>query len=229
MKNANYKTKLIVLILLICTVMLMFSSCFLRAGGQGEREAVYYSHEEFLEFIKKYNSKNDGFVSTFISFDFDEIDIVGYKRYAWGMVANLKCFVDDPIYDKYQDDGMGINIIFYINDVDYNGVIIENAYQILCTYASNHVNYNYSQGELSMILYDNSLNQPHYFNYLKSDSLYNPNELEYHYIETYELKVNEDTVMQISVASLKESLSQDELDEICQLLLDNIVIINTEG
>lgn len=220
--------RLIALLILLCTVTLMFNSCFLRAGGKAEMHEVFYSHEEFLEFIKKYNSKNDGFVSTFISFDFDEIDIVGYKRYEVGMIAKLKRFVDDSIYDKYQDDGMGINMIFYINDVDYNGVITENAYQILCTYASDHVNYNYSQRELSMILYDNSLKQPHYFNYLKSDALYNPSELEYNYIETYELKINEDTVMQISIASLKENLSQDELDEICQLLMDNIVIINTE-
>ena len=62
MKNANYKTKLIALILLLCTLPLVFSSC----GGKAEYEEFYYSYDEFAEFIKKYNSKNDGFVSTFM-------------------------------------------------------------------------------------------------------------------------------------------------------------------
>ena len=58
------------------------------------------------------------------------------------------------------------------------------------------------------------------------DRVYNPYDKIYNYVCTYGLNVNGTQFMEISIASINEEDSQEKLDEICKLLMDNIVIIN---
>ena len=57
----------------------------------------------------------------------------------------------------------------------------------------------------------------------------NSDNLDYYvYTQKYQLLTDGKNVMDIYVSSTLQP-TQKQLDEICQLLLDNIVIINTEG
>ena len=47
-------------------------------------------------------------------------------------------------------------------------------------------------------------------------------------LASYNLQTHETNVMKIYIAGLENEASQEKLDEICRLLLDNLVIINTE-
>ena len=239
MKNTNLKlnkTKLIARLMIV--ILLLTSTLTLVSCGEAnifgfydhQCSDEYYSHEEFQRFIEKYNSKNDGFVGTFISFDFDSSSKVEERCYKWFMVAKLNKYMGDMIFDKYQDDNLGLQFVLYINDVDENGTTIKNAYQIICSGIVGHNKYNfYSKDVLSLTNVGNGENSlEYYYNSYKFD-FYNPLELDYEYITTYDLCVNENHYMNIIVAALEDTVPEEKLDEICKLLMDNIVIINTEG
>ena len=190
----------------------------------------YYSHEEFQNFIEKYNSRNDGFVGSFISFDFDSSDIVEYKCYEWSMVARLNKYMDDMLFDKYQEDKLGLSFILYVNDMEESGVSIKNAYQIVCVGITGHQRYIINSKDaitLTRVEGDDAIDIQKYYNSYKS-TFYNPFALNYNYITEYSLCVNGNYYMEIVIAGLEDNVSQEQLDEICQLLMDNIVIINTE-
>ena len=122
MKNSNRKTKLIARVMLL--VFLLASAVSFVGCGEAnllgyydqQCREEYYSHEEFQNFIEKYNSRNDGFVGSFISFDFDSSNIVEDKCYEWFMVARLNKYMDDMMFDKYQEDRLGLNFVLYVND-----------------------------------------------------------------------------------------------------------------
>jgi hypothetical protein len=50
----------------------------------------------------------------------------------------------------------------------------------------------------------------------------------YNYMYVYSISINEKSEIRVQITSEIE-ISQEKLDEICKLLMDNIVIINTEG
>ena len=232
MKNTNLKfnkTKLVaklMLVILLLTSTLTLASC----GGPNlfgnyhrEYEQTYYTHEEFNGFIEKYNSKNDGAVSTFISFDFMIDDAISYKSYHCANVLKFNKYFD-KVYDKYQN-GFGVRITLYLDDVDEG---VSDAYQIYCSYSINKSDFYFNENnELTLSLFDDSEKKSRYI--IEKDKIYVPDSCTYNYICTYNLTVDGVAFMQISIASLYEELEQENLDEICKLLMDNIVIINTEG
>ena len=184
--------------------------------------------KDFHKFIEKYNSQNDGFVGTYISFDFDNSSIVEEKCYSMFMLAKLNKYKGDMIFDKYQGDNLGLKFVLYINDIDDNGTTIKNAYQIICTGIVGYDKYKFnSKDALSITNVEEDENSKK--NYYRSYkfSFYNPLELDYKYISTYDFCANDNHYMYIIVAALKDTVPQEKLDEILQLLMDNIVIINT--
>ena len=217
----------VMIVILLLTSVLSLSGCRKLFGNyRAEKGNLYKSHAELVEFIEKYNSKNDGFVSTFISFDFDSNEIVSDRYYEWGTNGIFNDYYD-KVYDKYQDY-LTLRMTLYVNEVDENGNIIKDAYQIYCSYNTKNTNCNFAANDnLSLNLFDASTTTPIYLGELFR--VYNPNDNEYNYITSYCLCVNDVEVMQISIASLEKALPQEKIDELCQLLLDNIVIINTEG
>ena len=212
-------TARVMLVVLLLTSALSFSAC---GKGWGEFSGYYYSHAEFVEFVKEYNSINDGEVLTFLSIDLD--DIPCYKAYEISGVTRTQNnkFL---IYDKYISNGVGVIIYIYLDDVDENGAVIENAYQIVCVNTNSKHKYYAIDG---LALFDSVDDKPIYVQYEDRDVFHNPTENTYNYIETYHLSANGNAVMQITIASLEKEMSQEKLDEICKLLMDNIVIINTE-
>ncbi len=218
------------LVIILATSVLSLSSCggpniFGYYNNQSCSEE-YYSHKEFQNFIEKYNSKNDGFVATFISFDFDSNENITNKCYRWGKQLKLNKYFD-VMFDKYQDY-IGIGMYFYMNGFDEKGDLVDNKYQIFCVYSYGKINFNFDKNDEIVLMKFDENSTPIYFNELKSMYFYNPTSLTYNYAQSYCLNVNGIKIMEISIASLDETISQEKLDEICQLLMDNIVIINTE-
>ena len=229
MKNKTLKIiSKALLVIILATSVLSLSSC----GGPNifgayslETWGMYYSHEEFQNFIEKYNSKNDGSVATFVSFDFPSNDAISYADYQWFNRFHLNEYYD-KIYDKYQD-GFGVRMTFYISDVDENGKTIKYAHQIYCSYSSTWYNANFDENnELTLTLFDDSTKKPRSLTEQSRIHILNSYS-HYHYIKTYNLNVDGVDFMQISIASVNESMPQEKLDEILQLLMDNMVIINT--
>ena len=229
MKNTN-KTKLVARLMLVVVLVVSTLTLFSCGGPnifgyyRAERNCEYSSHQEFKSFVEKYNSKNDGTVSTFVSFDFDSIDIVSDRSYYWGIVANLNEYVDDTIFDKYQDY-LSIRMKFYVDELKENGELMKKAYQIFCLYSTKTLDYIFDKNDnITLNLIDD----------LGGASLpgiydkYNPYDENYNYIDTYVLNVNGTEFMKIYISALDTNISREKLNEICQLLMDNIVIINTE-
>ena len=245
MKFQANKTKLIALILLLCMATFMFSSC-LWTGGKVDRTIVFYTHDELVEFVEKYNSKNDGVVYTFVSFDFDdnsEIDVFKYQFHTiWtlkrSIITNETKYAD--MYDKDHSKGFnfGCEFIVYMYD---------NSAQIICEYVTSEENfYQYDDMNIEFVekySFDELANDKKkmYEKYSNYDELLedfaekrtlDKNTLEYgnYYAYKYVYQVNINNTRRVTANIFTESeLSQAKLDEIAKLLLDNVVIINTEG
>ena len=196
-----------------------------------ERNDKYNSHEEFLKFVEKYNSKNDGEVYSFISFDFDTSDAVQYKCYRWFMLAKLNKYIDDMIFDKYQGDSLGLEFVFGVNDSKVGAGAEQNAYQIVCCGILGHQRIKISSDDVLSFENPSETDSAHDRKYYNSYSynFYNPDKLSYNYVASYDLCVNGEYYMSVIIAALREDVSAEKQNELCQLLLDNIVIINTEG
>lgn len=223
--KANILSKVVIYVVL-GMVVVMLSSCFMYMA---EYCASFYTHSEFVNFIERYNSKNDGYVSTFISFDFDSNEAVADKQYAVGTVAKFNRYTHKTkIFDKYYDD-LAVQIVLLLDGEDENNDVVRNAYQVVCRYSSSYSDFNFYQtDDFSYTKLDEN-NEKSKFPYnIHKSSYYNPDDLEYNYACTYNLNVNGIYVMEIAIASLEEEISHEKIDEILQILMDNIVIINTE-
>ena len=220
----------VMLVLLLLTSAMSFVSCDLYDFfGYSTSDMYYYdTHSEFVTFIEKFNSENDGFASTFISFDFDSNDMISDTYYSLGGIIYHKRNTD-TIYDKYQDN-ITVGMCFYIKEINNDGKLLNNAYQIICAYNPNNLNYNFDENDsISLRLLDNVENKPSGWENNSTDIQINPNEIIYNYVASCLIDVNGTDLITIYIGSLEENISQEKLDEICKLLMDNIVIINTEG
>lgn len=216
MKNTNLKlnkTKLVarlMLIILLLTSTTILSSCF-SIGGETSCVFTFYSHEEFAEFIEEYvSNKQDRFVPTFVSFDLDDIDYIKVDKYSVGTSQKrskniLTGEVElESVYDATHNDGFGYTMTFFMDDYLENGEKVENAYKITCTFLTK-AEYNFYQNDTMRI------------EYLKL------NDLKY----KGWFCVNDIREIEFSIDCARET-SQERIDEITQLLMENIAIINTE-
>ncbi len=262
MKNTNLKlnkSKLVarwmVVVSLAIIISLSLSSCIWSFSTH--RIILFESHEELLEFVKEYNSKNDGFVYTFVSFDFDDCDNIQIYEYTFSTISRFrkKLFgegvVPKKLYDKDHSKGFGFGceMIFYMNDVSSKEGAID-TYKITCLFGTKD-DYNFYQDDdistgfeacyrLEDIeeLYKDSdeLREQYYdIKYFRDKfadlTSFNRESLcydkYYDYMYVYNIQVNGVNEIEVQIASETE-LTQEKLDEICKLLMDNIVIINTE-
>lgn len=205
----------------------------------------FRSHEELMDFVEKYNSQNDGTLFTFVSFDFDEkLQIEEYIR-QFSTIAYFERNEETgdtkrmDLYDKghSQAFGFGCRFVFYINEFDV---------QITCGYGTSD-DHNFYQEDEMLINFVGDYYLDDLFSYFKEVGyLYcgNPEgcrydfgelrsvdretlDLENYYNNMYVYKININGIDEITVKINSEGeLSQETLDEICQLLMDNIVIIN---
>lgn len=212
MKNTKFVAKItVILILLLSTIVL--NSC----AHIGISEGKLQSHKEFLEFVQSFNSINDKNIASFISIDFDNNDKIQNKVYEYHLEMRRYPFIETGDYDKYSDLAI-VRMYFYLIYEKEN--IQENEYQIMCSYSTKEFNF-YQNSNLQLVLSDGE----------SRDTVYkqnNSDNLDYYvYTQKYQLLTDGKNVMDIYVSSTLQP-TQKQLDEICQLLLDNIVIINTE-
>ena len=240
------KTKLIARVMLL--VLLLASTLTLTAcpgwNGEVNRTITFNSHDELLQFVEKYNSKNDGFVYTFVSFDFSEDSGLEVYEYSFDTIWEIKrSLITDEIsyaemYDKDHNKGFGCEFIFHIDEIST---------QIKCLYGVND-DYNFYQyDEMSIEFIDSyQVNDKwdyeiHNKYFSSSNNIrdefadlrtFDTNTMShsryYDYMYMYQIKIGGKDEIRVQITS-KGELEQEKLDEICQLLLDNIVIINTEG
>ena len=136
----------IILLLILMSSTASFTSC---GGGMVGRHIVFHSHTELIDFVEEYNSKNDGFVYTFISFDFDNHDNVNPYEYTYRTVWNLATplYKRDgrfrKMYDKDRSSGLGFDCkyIFHIDDISA---------QVTCEYTTPK-DYNFYQSNIESI------------------------------------------------------------------------------
>ena len=259
MKKQTYKpnkirfiAKMMLLVILISTTFSM-SSCLVK--GKVNRSFFFNSHGEFLEFVEKYNSKNDGDVFTFVSLDFDDSDIVNLYSCKLGTtgevihsyVTEYRKFVE--LYDKNhsENNGFAFKATFYLSDPSLSRNLSNNEYQIKFYYCIKDYNF-YQNDEIVMDLVGcyhiddctygfDGLDSYYGIRYYDRDCFADERTFQDHgaYYETYydliymyDINVNGENIARVEIAS-QTAISAEKLGEICQLLLDNLVIINTEG
>jgi hypothetical protein len=143
------------------------------------------------------------------------------------------------MYDKNHSKGFGFGceIIYHIDKINT---------QIRCSYGTRD-DYNYHQEDEKVIKFLNSINKDdvlagNMYDFFTSDEQFSKAFADlrtfdveildyreyYNYLYTYQIQINGNDEIKVQIAS-KNELPQEKLDEICKLLMDNIVIINTEG
>ena len=218
------------IICLLIILLLSLSSCD-HFGGMVSSSLPFDSCEDLAEFVSKYNSKRDDFTFTFVLFDFPESSgIETYLYKAWttrDFKRNL--FTGENIYEEFYDKTHGktflFDMIFYMDEASANDSIIERAYQIHCRYMTPYYNF-YQSDEMRIELI--SSNTSAHSEDMSSWTLETHSYTRYYrYKYIYKLYVNDVETVTITVSAENEP-SAEKLEEICQLLLDNIVIINAE-
>ena len=217
---------------LICCMLifLLFTSCD-HFGGTVSSSLSFDSCEDFAEFVSKYNSKRDDFTFTFVLFDFPESSgIETYLYKAWttrDFKRNL--FTGENIYDEFYDKTHGkafsCDMIFYMDEASANGSVIARAYQIRCRYMTP--NYNFYQSDemrIELISSNTSAHSEDISSWTRETHSYTRY---YSYEYIYKLYVNDVETVTVTVSAENEP-SAEKLEEICQLLLESIVVINAD-
>ena len=229
MKNGNIKankTKLIarvMLVVLLITSVFTLTACPGGYGSRVDRSISFDTNADFVEFIERYNSKNDGFIYTFIIFDFDNYDNVWTYKYEVNTMWKAG-YGWDIMYDKNHPDSFRCNAIFYIDEIDA---------QIQCNYSTK--NYNFYQNDSTSLEFLGSY-QAFSSNSVREEwadkRTFNFDTLDYdkyyEHMYVYQININEKEEIIVKITS-ENKIPREKLDEFCQLLMDNMVIINTEG
>ena len=250
--KANKRKFLARVMLFVIVMMSAFSlsGCIYR---KVDRVFVFKSHGEYLEFIERYNSKNDGSVFTFLSFDFDKntnVKAYGYSLSTMGKIKRSLITQETEKMEIYDDDhsqnnGFRCKMVFYANDVALNGESMSDEYQI-SVYYNTRSDYNYYQDDVMTMNYVGTYKMDDYDSFDELTNLYgydwdyfnhfidvrteSSKEIEkfYTYTYVYQININHKNEATVIIACDNE-LNDEKLNEIESLLLDNVVIINTEG
>ena len=232
-------TARVMLIILVLTSALSLSGCYF--GPTIAYNWEVHTHDEFVTEIEKFNSVNDGFVNTFISFDFDENKNISKTIYRFDTAANKSAVNDIGLCDKICNF-FDIDIIYYLREKGKNDEVLDYAYQIACYYRD--VQYTFSESDkieikegftqkgekLDMancsyrgtdisylkILYEKESGDDLYV----SKMVYDTYKSAYH----YEIFINDIKFACLHISSIEEA-SEEKLEEIVQMFM---VILNTE-
>lgn len=189
------------------------------------------SHSQFIEKIEKFNRTHDEFVNTFISFDLDENENVSKSIYHFVTVANKSVVQRLGLCDKVCRT-FDVYIMYYLRSDIEDTEHSDHAYQIGCYYRDKPFNFS-EQDKIEIKkckTYDG--NEPsercsyEYIDFIYSEILYS-NKFLYNNIYHYEMFVNDTKCACIHISSFDEE-SEEKLNEILQMLLDSMVVLNTE-
>ena len=187
-------------------------------------------HDEFVAEIEKYNSVNDGFINTFISFDLDKNEDVSKRIYQFYTITNNGGVNKFGLCDKICSF-WNIGLMFYLKSNIENSDHNEHAYKIICSY--DNVEYTFSEYDKIEIKQNNTDKcgckrelDMYYHEHLGYSSFEIEDKI-YTNAYYFEMLVNDVKFACIHISSIEEA-SEEKLNEIIQMLLDNMVIINTE-
>ena len=215
MKNENFKTKLIsgiMFLLLLLTSVLALTSC----PGYGHRTAEFtcYSYDEMLEYATQHKVEFESDPCIFLLFDIDKYDNISTKSYTgatmWydGWSEFLKLPENDKIADEHWR--FSVSSSFQMDKVLEDGTVVNNAYDIECHYAG-FADTDEIKGTTSGIL-NRVINSTYYFTELNR------------YMSFYSVFVDGNSAIEININHQYEA-TQEELDAIVQIFIDNAVII----
>lgn len=219
----------LMLVTLLITSVLMLTSCVW--GPTIAYEWQVESHSEFVEEIEKFNSTNDEYISTFISFDLDENENISKQIYHFNTIANKSAVNKYGLCDKICST-FDIDIMYYIRSNIENAEYQDYAYLVGCYYRD--VSFNFSaqdnieikrcntyEGEYSDRQCSHAYEDQKYFGSIDSDTFI------YNHTYHYEIFVNDTEVACIHISSIDET-SEEKLNEIINMLYDSLVVLNTE-
>ena len=214
MKNINFKTKLIARIMLL--VLLLTSALTLTAcPGYGHRTAEFtcYSYDEMLEYATQHKVEFESDACIFLLFDIDKYDNISTKSYTGATMwyDGWSEFLKLPENDKIADNHWRFSITsrFQMDKVSEDGMIVEDVYEIVCGYAGR-VSIDEIKENTSGILIRN-------INSTYSTELNR-------YVSFYSVFVDGNNSIEIYINHQHEA-TQEELDAIVQIFIDNAVII----
>ena len=236
MKNGKIKLNKTKLIARVMLVVLLFSSALNLAGcGFVEYHWEGKSHQEFVEYIKKYTSRHDLYVNTFISFDLDNHDEVSERIYYLFSIISTRARRYERNHGYICDiheDGFGIKFLYYLRSD--NELENDRAYKIKCSFTKVPFNFTendkieFTRSECNY--YNNVTNSVDDFVYEKSfyrdGSKIEEEDIIYNHQYHYSLYVNDSEACCIHISSIDEA-SEEKLANIIQMLSDSMVLLNT--
>lgn len=225
--------RIISIALILISLVFSLTACPGGINPQVDRTREFESHEQFLEFINKYSSQNDGFVETFVSFVFDDHDAVKPYRYYLHTNQHIKKhwitgeIISDEIYANNHLNGF-VGEMFFYDDTIFA--------QIMCEYITSRTENYYQNDEVSIEFVksyhengflDDKVSYDDFYEVRTFDVENAKYENRYNYLYLYQIKVNGENKISVKITT-KCELSQEKLTELCNVLMDSIVIINME-
>ena len=233
MKNGNIKANKTKILARVMLVILLISSTINLAGcGLVEYHWEGKTHQEFVEYIKNYNSRHDLYVDTFISFDLDNNSEISEREYGVFSIisARTRGFERNHGYIcDIHEEGLDIEFLYYMS-LD-NEPENDHAYKIKCHFTRVYFNFNENDKieitKSECYKYRNSLYDLVYEESLRYDEAKTEKDIIYNYRYYYSIYVNDTEACCIHISSIDEA-SEEKLADIIQMLSDSMVILNTE-
>ena len=205
---------------ILLLVFVSLGVCACTDGGLVSRKREFTTHAQFKEFLHEYNSKNDGTVSSFISVDFDGNDSIPSALYVFQAVQK---YSENNLYDNNTNYIYSYVYMYFFSDVEKTGL----EYKIKCTYYKKDIHFS-NDDVFSVQQIDPSSKSYSVKSIDYCDEINSQTDAKYNYVYQFDLLINSASEMSIKISSVDE-LSDDNLNKICALLTENLVIINTEG
>ena len=228
MKNANeikFLAKIFFASILLVSVILSSCSIFSRDVNWGVHIKNFRSHTEFAKFIQEYNSQSDAKISSFISFDFDNVNENFEKYYNFRTRAHHK---STQLYDNNTTD-TNVEFFFYYNVMSGDDTT-KTEYKIKCCYPKPNKTIFYADSFEIKTLTKEEMSGQYLINSLDYQDERLPvsageENKKYNYVHSLALFVNGESEMSIKISSTQK-LDENHINGISQLLLDNMLIIS---
>ena len=206
-------TSLLLALAMLFTALTL-SGCWFEDGGLVDDDIDMDTHGEFVSFLERYNSKNDGFKSSFISIDAKAIPYLEDSIYRFSAVHN---YGDSVFYDNNTKLSR-ITMYFYLNEPSIGEL------KIKCFYDKKDIHFSDSDNfEINLV----ESFKPQYFDYVdeRTDN-YETSAGKYKFVYQLELMINNNREMLINISSVNE-MSEEKIEEISDMLLSEMIVINT--
>ena len=215
MKNEKIKTKATKIVARVMLIVLLITSVFTLTACPGYNQRFYstacYSYDEMLEFANKHKQTFNDDYCVFFLFDIDRYTNITLEEYYVGttwLVHGLDCY--KPINKLETPDDhfpCDVRCTFKMDAIIENGQNTKDAYRICCI--DYYVGDEILESDLSVI--SSHINEIDFIDSTR-------------YVSEYFICVEENIGMNISITH-QHKATQEELDAIVQIFLDNLCVI----